>query len=81
VKCKSELVRYLLEACEDPKKKEFDILDLWRVIYSRYKVLSHVTYDVLPILVSTITSESAFSMRVKYKIISRVHCLLKLLRF
>ena len=81
MKCKSELVRYLLEACEDPKKEEFDILDWWRVIYSRYKVLSQVTYDVLPILVSTIASESAFSVGVEYKIISGVHCLLKLLRF
>ena len=81
MKCKFELVWYLLEACEDPKKEEFDTLDWWRVIYFRYRVLSQVAYDVLAILVSTIASESAFSTRVEYKIISGVHCLLKLLKF
>ena len=71
----------MLEACEDPKKEEFDTLDWWRVIYFRYRVLSQVAYDVLAILVSTIASESAFSTRVEYKIIYGVHCLLKLLKF
>ena len=65
MKCKFELVRYLLVAGEDPKKEEVDTLDWWRVIYFRYRVLSQVVYDVLAILVSTIASESTFSTGVE----------------
>lgn len=66
MECKSELDRYLLEACEDPMKEGFDILDWWRVNSSRYKVLSQVARDVLANLISTIASKSAFSTGVMY---------------
>ena len=62
VECKFELERYLLEASVDPNTEGFDILDWWRVNSSRYKILSQVARYVLAIPVSTVASESAFSI-------------------
>lgn len=57
---KSELDKYLEEACEK-ETPNFDILNWWKVNSSKYKVLSEVARDVLAIPVSTVSSEAAFS--------------------
>lgn len=48
---------------EDPEMEGFDIVDRWRVNSSRYRVIFKVAHDVLAILVSTVASESSFSIR------------------
>lgn len=81
VECKSELDQYLLEACEDLEKEDFDILDWWRVNSSRYKVIFQVARDVLAIPMSTIAYQNLLlAWEVVYYILSGVHCLLKLLK-
>ena len=60
--CKSKLDRYLLEFFEDPDVEDFDNLMWWKMSSSRYRVLSEIACDVLPIPVSTVASESAFSI-------------------
>ena len=59
---KSELDRYLLESFEDLDVEDFDILMWWKMNYSRYRVLSQIAHDMLAIPISTVASESAFSM-------------------
>ncbi|XP_020978606.1 zinc finger BED domain-containing protein RICESLEEPER 1-like [Arachis ipaensis] len=58
---KSELDRYLNEDCE-PDDKPLDILGWWKVNSNRFSVLANMTRDILAIPVSTVVSESAFSM-------------------
>jgi len=41
----------------------FDILAWWKMKASKYHVISFMTKDILIIYVSTVSSESAFSMR------------------
>ena len=60
--CKIELDQYLLEASEPPCALGFDILGWWRVNSSKYKILSHVARDVMAVPVSTVASDSAFSI-------------------
>ena len=58
---KSELDRYLNEDCE-PDDKPLDILGWWKVNSNRFFVLVNMARDILAIPVSTVASESAFSM-------------------
>ena len=63
VESKSELDKYLLESSEDPDVEDFDILMLWKMNSSRYRVIFQIACDVLTILVSTVAFESTFSMK------------------
>ncbi|KAG8489267.1 hypothetical protein CXB51_017287 [Gossypium anomalum] len=56
----SELGKYLAEANEE-FVEDFDILLWWKVNSPRFPTLSKMAKDVLPIPVSTVASESAFS--------------------
>lgn len=76
VESKSELDRYLLESSEDPDVEDFDILMWWKMNSSSYRVISQIAHDVLAILVSTVASESAFSMGCVFWIRSEVYYLL-----
>ncbi|XP_057520815.1 zinc finger BED domain-containing protein RICESLEEPER 1-like [Amaranthus tricolor] len=57
---KSELDRYLEDACE-PHDSNFDILLWWKDQTKRYPILQKMAKDVLAIPISTVASESAFS--------------------
>ncbi|CAL5336331.1 unnamed protein product [Camellia sinensis] len=61
VENKSELEKYLVDDCVDPRVPNFDILNWWKVNGNKYKVLSLIAKDVLAVPVSTVASESAFS--------------------
>jgi hypothetical protein len=58
---KSELEKYLAEETEDIESK-IDILAWWKVNSSRFPVLGHMARDVLAIPITTVASESAFSI-------------------
>uniref|UniRef100_A0A803PEN4 BED-type domain-containing protein n=1 Tax=Cannabis sativa TaxID=3483 RepID=A0A803PEN4_CANSA len=58
---KTEVDKYLMEACEDMDTQNFDILNWWKINSSRYKILSLIARDVLAVPISTVASESAFS--------------------
>jgi len=58
---KSELEKYLAEETEDPESK-IDILVWWKVNSNRFLVLGHLARDVLAIPITTVASESAFSI-------------------
>ncbi|RYQ99307.1 hypothetical protein Ahy_B07g087231 [Arachis hypogaea] len=58
---KSELDHYLNEDCE-PDDKPLDILGWWKVNSNRFSILANMARDILAIPVSTVASESAFSM-------------------
>ncbi|CAL5414902.1 unnamed protein product [Camellia sinensis] len=60
--CKSEVDKYLAESCVGSIDENFDILGWWKTNSSKYRVLSQVAHDVLAIPVSTIASDSAFSV-------------------
>ena len=62
VEIKNDVERYLLDACEDIEDKDFDILNWWRVNGSKYGILCKLAREVFAIQVSTVASESAFSM-------------------
>jgi hypothetical protein len=51
----------LAEECEEDHKK-FDILKWWKGRSSRFPILSRLAHDVLAIPISTVASESAFSI-------------------
>ena len=59
---KSKVDKYLAESCVDVLDEKFDILAWWKVNSPRYHVLSRIAQHVLAILVSTVASESTFSM-------------------
>ena len=59
-----ELERYLEDDVEDDHAK-FDILNWWKLKASKYYILSCMVRDILVILVSNVSSESAFSTRGK----------------
>ncbi|KAL2517937.1 BED-type domain-containing protein [Abeliophyllum distichum] len=58
---KNDVERYLLDARESVKNKDFDVLNWWKVNKSKYGILSNIARDVLAIQVSTVALESAFS--------------------
>ena len=58
---KSELERYLAERSEEDNDK-IDILAWWKTNSIRFPILSQVARDVIAIPVSTVASESVFSM-------------------
>ncbi|KAA0055675.1 transposase [Cucumis melo var. makuwa] len=57
----SEIDIYLLEA-NVRTEGDFDILQWWKMNSDRFEVLGYIARDILPIPVSTVASESAFSM-------------------
>ncbi|KAL6137775.1 hypothetical protein ACLB2K_063064 [Fragaria x ananassa] len=57
---KSDLERYLDETVL-PTVNEFDVLYWWKTSGMKYPTLYKVARDILAILISTVTSESAFS--------------------
>ena len=62
VGCNNELERYLAENCDGRNDANFEILEWWRNNCNRYQVLSKVVKDVMAVPVSTVASESAFSI-------------------
>ena len=58
---KSELDKYFDEERLD-RKYELDVLEWWKGEQFRYPILSHLARDVLAIPISTVASESAFSI-------------------
>ncbi|XP_057981281.1 zinc finger BED domain-containing protein DAYSLEEPER-like [Malania oleifera] len=66
----SELEIFFRERMVDCDK-ELDILDFWRSHEYRYSILSRMTRDILSIPISTIASESTFSIRGKVINMSR----------
>jgi len=58
---KSELDRYLMEDVEKPNVN-FDILNWWNVNSSKFPVLAKIARIVLAIPITTVASESAFSI-------------------
>jgi hAT family C-terminal dimerisation region/Domain of unknown function (DUF4413) len=61
VESKSEVVKYLAEACDSGDDKCFDILAWWKVNASRYQILYLMVKDVLAMSVSTVPSKFTFS--------------------
>jgi hypothetical protein len=59
---RTELERYLEDGLEDTSPT-FNILTWWKGKTNKYHVLSRIARDILAILVSTVSSESAFSTR------------------
>ena len=62
VENKNEVERYLGDGCEDPNDDKLDILGWWKINASKYKILSKVAQHVLVIPISTVASESVFSI-------------------
>ena len=51
-----------LEESKIPRVKVFDVLGYWRTNQGRYLLFSKMARDILTIPLSTVTSESAFSV-------------------
>ena len=58
----NEVDKYLMEAPENPKNQGFDLCPWWKENAPRYPILSKVAKDMFAIPVSTVASESAFSL-------------------
>jgi hypothetical protein len=58
---KSELDRYLDEELVSRHTKNFNVLDWWKVVGTRYPTLRRIARDIYAIPVTTVASESAFS--------------------
>nr|CAD1835565.1 unnamed protein product [Ananas comosus var. bracteatus] len=61
---KSELEIYLEEQnvrCNASTDKTFDVLNWWKVNSHKFPILSQMAKDILSVLITTVTSESAFS--------------------
>ncbi|TXG72906.1 hypothetical protein EZV62_001485 [Acer yangbiense] len=61
VSMKTEIHKYFDDERLD-RKKELDVLTWWKGQQTRYPILSHLACDVLTIPISTVASESAFSI-------------------
>jgi len=61
VERKSEIAKYLADACEGDDDNSFDILSWWKCNASKYPILALTAKDVLAIPVLTVSSESTFS--------------------
>ncbi|KAE8661017.1 hypothetical protein F3Y22_tig00116943pilonHSYRG00016 [Hibiscus syriacus] len=59
---KNELDLYLMEALEKKINPNFDILNWWEVNSTKYPILGQLARDVLAINVTTVASESDFSI-------------------
>ncbi|CAL2270633.1 unnamed protein product [Prunus armeniaca] len=59
---KNELHKYLDEETLD-RKQDIDVLSWWQMEHFHYPILSNLACDVLTIHISTVASESAFSIR------------------
>lgn len=60
---KSELDIYLEEATLDPRLSvKFNLLSYWMTHAARFPYLSKMACDILSIAITTVTSESAFSI-------------------
>ena len=60
---KSELDYYLDEAPVDSRTcTKFDVLDYWKANSARFPCLSKIVCDIICILITTVVSESAFSI-------------------
>jgi hypothetical protein len=57
---RSELEKYLAEACEDTEMK-LDLLIWWKASEQRFPILARMARDVLAIPISSVASESTFS--------------------
>ena len=58
---KSELQSYLEEP-KLPRIDDFDVLEYWKPLQGRYPILSQMARDILSIPISTVASESVFSI-------------------
>ncbi|XP_028768580.1 zinc finger BED domain-containing protein RICESLEEPER 2-like isoform X2 [Neltuma alba] len=58
----AEVEKYLKIELAEAHDPNFDILAWWKLNAARYKVLSLIARDVLAMPISTVSSESAFSM-------------------
>ncbi|KAM5562149.1 zinc finger BED domain-containing protein DAYSLEEPER-like [Rosa sericea] len=58
---KTELSKYLDEERLE-RKQELDVLSWWKMEHIRYPILFHLARDVLTIPISTVASESTFSI-------------------
>lgn len=60
---KSELEEYLAEGLDEASlDNEFDILSWWKLKAAKYPILSRLTRDILAVPISTVASESTFSI-------------------
>ena len=59
---RNDLERYLAEESVSLLKPDFDILSWWKENQRKCRVLSQIARDVLAIQVSTVASESTFSI-------------------
>lgn len=59
--CKTEVDLYLIESYENPENESFEILDWWKIISSRYLILSYVARDISVIPVSIVASKPIFN--------------------
>ncbi|XP_055830975.1 zinc finger BED domain-containing protein RICESLEEPER 2-like [Solanum dulcamara] len=61
VDARTELDKYLGEEIEDDSK-EFNILNWWKMNSARFSILAEMARDVLVVPISSVASQSAFSM-------------------
>jgi hypothetical protein len=60
---KSEIEEYLADALDDADLEEdFDILAWWKLKAPKYPILAKVARDILVVPISTVASESTFSI-------------------
>jgi len=64
-----------LEETKLPRVEVFDVLGYWRINQGRYPLLSKLTHDILTVPLSTVVSESAFS--VSGRVLDAFHSSLK----